>query len=117
MAYTFKRFGQMADDTPLSIQSKINGTTLERYLSDDETKFLTLVISGRGSTNYRVEYDDIFGRHGGLFLGSSLSTRILTIRARVKADTTEEYRKVMSKLNLMMQRHQVHNLEVTDDGG
>lgn len=117
MAYTFKRFGQMADDTPLSIQSKINGTTLERYLSDDETKFLTLVVSGRGSTSYRIESDDIFGRHGGLFLGSSLSTRIITIRARVKADTNEAYRQVMSKLNLMMHRHQVHKLEFTDDEG
>lgn len=117
MAYTFKRFGQTAGNTPLSIQSKINGTTLERYLSGNEVEFLTLSVSGRGSTSYQVESDDIFGRHGGLFLGSSLSTRIITIRARVKASTNEAYRQVMSKLNLMMYRHQVHKLEFTDDEG
>ena len=117
MAYGFKSFGQKADNTPLSIRTIIDGTTLENRFNTDAFRFTTLTVSGRGSAEYRVESTDVYGRPGSLLRERSISNRHFVIRAKVKADTNENYRKGMSELNALFYMNDVQRLEFTDDLG
>lgn len=115
MAYGFKDFGQKATQTSLSIRSIIDGVELEKTFNSKAFRLITTSVAGRGTVTYRTEVSEVFGKDGAMPRGHSLSTRTIVIRAYVRAETNEDYREGMSKLNAMLASGEIRALKFTDD--
>lgn len=115
MTYTFKDFGQRAEESPLSIRTIINGTELDSQLTADGFSFRTLRVNGRGKISNALDADSIYGRQGGLFRNSSLDPRSIVVTAMVRADSNAAYRRGMTNINLLLYSRDIHAIRFTDE--
>lgn len=99
MTKGFVDFGEKAEVLRPSLKTIFNGVVLDDALTDEDGSFTTLSASGRGLADVDVSTIDLLNYDGGHHYKSSLRPRVITVRYKISARSSERFRDIYNKLN------------------
>lgn len=115
MSYSFKDFGERATETLSSLQTIVNDRNFDTYKWSDGFSFRTLRVTGRGKIKYTTESEDIQGADGLYDYYTSAEAREIKVTALVVANSNENYRKGLAKINAYLFERKRVKVRFTDD--
>lgn len=111
----FVDFGETADIFRPSLKTIFNGFNLDDELTDENGSFMTLSVSGRNDSEYDITTHDVPGLDGVIEEGNpTLNPRIISVRFRIKADTSTHLQRKFEKLRSLLEGSK-KELAFTDD--
>ncbi|MGN7284343.1 distal tail protein Dit [Shouchella rhizosphaerae] len=105
-----------ANSPSMSLQTVFNGINLDNELSDENGGFTTLVVSGRGLLDKRINSFQSPGTHGQKELNYTYATREIQVKFMIEDKTNGGFRDRFNQLSLLLSDSQ-RELRFTDEEG
>ncbi|MFP7287985.1 phage tail family protein [Shouchella clausii] len=103
-----------ANSPSMSLQTIFNGINLDNEMSDENGGFTTLVVSGRGLLNKRINFFEPPGTHGQKELNYTYATREIQVKFMIEDKTNGGFRDRFNQLSLLLSESQ-KELRFTDE--
>src|SRR5690625_6745 len=97
--YEFVDTIESAKNTPLSLQTIFNGNNLDKLLSDENGRFTTTSVGGRGPIAKRLITKELPGTHGEKEKDYTFEARPIPVEFLIEDKTSEGLRERVNKLN------------------
>lgn len=114
-AYNFTNMSRGLNKPIQTLMTTLDNVVLDNHFNSNEFNFETLVVSGRGILKESHSVQEVAGRDGKAFLRTTKEPREITIKARITANTSENFRKFNDKLNLLLDKEDSYKLEFNDE--
>lgn len=103
-----------AESTSMSLQTMFNGTNLDEALTDDNGRFVTMSVGGRGVLPRQINITETPYRHGARERGYTYDVREIPVNFLIEDNTNEGFRERFNRLNgLLLGSKKI--LEFTDE--
>lgn len=112
--YSFVDTNEAPQKTNMSIQTVFNGVNLDDELTDENGRFVTLSVSGRGIVPRRINTQESPRKHGNIERGYTLDSREINVNFLLEDISISGFRDRFNRINDILSQPQ-KELKFTDE--